>query len=132
VFLSKHERSLGNDAPVVSANTSLVEAHPARSESEQQETNTRIPAFMPNLPTFMPNLPKCRWLILYNHELTVNCDACQHRAPVSVPGLAARLGENYRVHAFIERAVCSKCGARWPKLSVTVVPVKMAGYRSRD
>ena len=69
-------------------------------------------------------------LIFYNHELTVNCDACQCRAPVSVPGLAARLGEQYRVQAFIERAVCSKCGARWPKLSVTVVPVKTAGYRS--
>src|SRR5690242_6816837 len=50
-------------------------------------------------------------LILYNHELTVNCDACQHRAPLSVPALAARLGENCRVQAFIERAVCSKCGA---------------------
>ena len=57
-------------------------------------------------------------LILYGHELTVNCEACQHRAPVSVPGLAARLGEHYRAQAFIERAVCSKCGARWPKLSV--------------
>ena len=66
-------------------------------------------------------------LILYNHELTVYCDACQHRAPVSVPALADRLGENCRVQAFIERAVCSKCGARWPKLSVTVVPVKTSG-----
>ena len=71
-------------------------------------------------------------LILYNHELTVNCDACQHRAAVSVPALADRLGRNYRVQAFIERAVCSKCGARWPKLSVTVVPVKTADYRRGD
>jgi hypothetical protein len=65
----------------------------------------------------------------YGHELTVNCDVCQHRAPVNVPALAARLGENFRVQAFIERAVCSKCGARWPELSVTVVPAKTAGYR---
>ena len=68
-------------------------------------------------------------LIIYNHELTLNCDACQHRAPVSVPALAARLGEHYRVQAFIEWAVCSKCGARWQKLSVTVVPLKTSGYR---
>jgi hypothetical protein len=52
-------------------------------------------------------------LTLYGHELTVNCDACQHRAAVSLPALPGRLGEHYRVQAFIERAVCSKCGARW-------------------
>ena len=68
-------------------------------------------------------------LILLGHELTVNCEACQHRADASVPALAARLGENYRVQAFIERAVCSKCGARWPKLSVTVTPAQATSYR---
>jgi ornithine cyclodeaminase/alanine dehydrogenase-like protein (mu-crystallin family) len=41
-------------------------------------------------------------------------------------------GKNYRVQAFIEREVCSKCSARWPKLSVTVVPVKTSRYRSED
>jgi len=51
-------------------------------------------------------------LITGGHELTVNCEACKHRAPVKVWALAARLGEAYRVQAFIERAVCSKCGAR--------------------
>jgi hypothetical protein len=69
-------------------------------------------------------------LMRYGHELTVNCDACQHRAAVSVPALADRLGDRYRVQTFIERAVCSKCGARWPKIGVTVVPAKTAGYRS--
>ena len=71
-------------------------------------------------------------LMRYGHELTVNCDACLHRSPANVPALATRLGERYRVQAFIERAVCSKCGARWPKLSVTVVPMKTSGYRSGD
>jgi hypothetical protein len=68
-------------------------------------------------------------LIHLGHELTVNCDACQHRTAVSVLALAERLGKNYRVQAFIERAVCSKCGARWPDLSVTVTPVGATGYR---
>ena len=71
-------------------------------------------------------------LILYGHELTVNCDACQHRAPASVPALADRLGESYRVQAFIERTLCSKCGARWPNLSVTVIPARATGYQSGD
>ena len=68
-------------------------------------------------------------LMRYGHELTVNCEACQHRARVSVPALAERLGERYRVQAFIERSVCSKCGARWPKLSVTMRPERATGYR---
>ena len=79
------------------------------------------------LPLAMPRSPHqlvgtFADLILYGHELTVNCDVCQHRAAVSVPALAARLGDKYRVQAFIERALCSKCGARWPNLSVTVIP----------
>jgi hypothetical protein len=68
-------------------------------------------------------------LIRLGHELTVNCDSCRHRAVVSVPALATRLGDNYRVQAFIERSICSKCGARWPKLSVTVTPERSVGYR---
>ena len=31
------------------------------------------------------------------------------------------------VQAFIERCVCKECGARWPKLSVTVTPVTATG-----
>jgi hypothetical protein len=71
-------------------------------------------------------------MIRYGHELTVNCDECLHRASVSVPALAARLGERYRVQAFIERAVCSKCGARWPKLSVTMTPTGYGEGYGRD
>ena len=68
-------------------------------------------------------------LICLEHELTVNCESCQHRAPVSVAALADRLGARYRVQAFIEQTVCSKCGARWPKIGVTVIPAQTTGYR---
>ncbi len=71
-------------------------------------------------------------LILLGHELTVNYESCLHRAGVTVRALAAPLGEHYRVQAFIERAVCSKCGARWPNLSVTVIPARATGYQSGD
>jgi hypothetical protein len=71
-------------------------------------------------------------MIRYGHELTLNCEACQHRAAVSVPALVERLGERYRVQAFIERAVCSKCGARWPKLNVTVTPAGYDGEYRKD
>jgi hypothetical protein len=94
-------------------------------------------AFNPVLTLAMPRSPrqlvgKFTGLIRYGHELTANCEACQHRAPVSVPTLAARLGESYRLQALIERAVCSKCRARWPKLSVTAVPIRTSGYRSAE
>jgi hypothetical protein len=68
-------------------------------------------------------------LMRYGHELTVNCEGCQHRAPVSVPALAKRLGARYGVQAFIERSVCSQCGARSPKIGVTVTPAASVGYR---
>jgi hypothetical protein len=59
--------------------------------------------------------------------MTVHCVFCQHRAPVSVPALAERLGARYRVQAFIERSVCSQCGARWPKIGVTATPAASVG-----
>jgi hypothetical protein len=67
-------------------------------------------------------------LIRYRRvELTLHCEACHHRAAVSVPALARRLGAEHEVQAFIERCVCKECGARWPKLSVTVTPVIATG-----
>src|SRR5260370_11211383 len=78
-------------------------------------------AFNPVLTLAMPRSPrqlvgKFTGLIRYGHELTANCEACQHRARQRA-NAAARLGESYRLQALIERAVCSKCRARWPKLS---------------
>jgi hypothetical protein len=36
--------------------------------------------------------------------------------------LQARLGADYPVADLVARAVCSECGARWPKMSITVHP----------
>ena len=36
--------------------------------------------------------------------------------------LKARLGADYPVADLVARAVCSECGARWPKISITVHP----------
>ena len=45
-----------------------------------------------------------------------------HRATVDLEALQARLGADYPVADLVARAVCSECGARWPKISITVHP----------
>jgi hypothetical protein len=55
--------------------------------------------------------------------LTVNWLICLHRSRIDLPARIRATGAAYRVQAFIERAVCSKCGARWPRLSATITQV---------
>ena len=45
-----------------------------------------------------------------------------HRATVDLEALQVRLGEDYPVADLVARAVRSECGARWPKISITVHP----------
>lgn len=56
--------------------------------------------------------------------LAMYCESCHHRASVNLLAQVEVHGEAYRLQAFIDGAVCSKCGARWPKLSVALIPVR--------
>lgn len=64
-------------------------------------------------------------------HMTIYCDVreCHHSATVDLEALRRELGENYRVADFVARAKCSKCGAKWPKLSVKVGAIHTGGIR---
>jgi hypothetical protein len=63
-------------------------------------------------------------VMLSDQYLSMYCEYCHHRASVDLLAQVEAHGEAYRLQAFIDRAVCSKCGARWPKLSVSLIPVR--------
>ena len=63
-------------------------------------------------------------LVRSGQDLIVHCESCWHRASVDLLAQVEAHGEAYGLQAFIDRAVCSKCGARWPKLSVSLIPVR--------
>jgi hypothetical protein len=49
---------------------------------------------------------------------------CHHHAPVDLEALRSEYGEDYRVSRFIARSSCSRCGARWPEIGITVTPIE--------
>ena len=62
--------------------------------------------------------------IRVGYSMMIHCGNwdCHHRATVDLEALQARLGEDYPVADLVARAVCNECGARWPKISITVHP----------
>jgi hypothetical protein len=58
------------------------------------------------------------------------------RSPSGVddPRRARRLDERYGVELsvaeFVNRSVCSECGARWPKISISLEPVSTRGAKT--
>jgi hypothetical protein len=60
--------------------------------------------------------------IRIGHGIWINClnQECLHRAKMDLAALAERLGANFPVAELVKRAVCSECGSRWPRLSITV------------
>jgi hypothetical protein len=60
--------------------------------------------------------------IRIGHGLTLYCENrdCRHRATLELPAISKRYGEELSVAAFMARAVCSECGARWPNLDMKV------------
>jgi hypothetical protein len=60
--------------------------------------------------------------IRIGHSLTINCgnQECLHRAKLDLEDIAARFGANLPVADLVARAVCAECGARWPRLSMSV------------
>jgi hypothetical protein len=60
--------------------------------------------------------------IRIGHAIWINCmnQECLHRAKVDLKALAERYGADLPVAEMVGRAVCSECGSRWPRLSITV------------
>jgi hypothetical protein len=60
--------------------------------------------------------------IRIGHSITVNCGnrECLHRATLDLEDMAARFGADLLVAELVARAVCSECGARWPRISITI------------
>jgi hypothetical protein len=58
-------------------------------------------------------------------KMWISCDAigCRNNADVDLLALRDQLGADYRIADFVARSRCSKCGARWPQLSVRVSPI---------
>jgi hypothetical protein len=63
-------------------------------------------------------------VMLSDQSLIMYCETCHHRALVDMLSQVEAHGEAYRLQTFIDRAVCSTCGARWPKLSVALIPAR--------
>lgn len=66
-------------------------------------------------------------LLNSGQEVVVHCESCWHRAPVDLRIEIEFHGEAYSLQSFIDGVVCSKCGARWPKLNVSVMPLRKHG-----
>ena len=58
------------------------------------------------------------------HGLWVHCEnrECLHRAHIDLEAIAERYGAELSVAEFVNRSVCSECGARWPNFSITLEP----------
>ena len=63
-------------------------------------------------------------VMLSDHYLSMYCESCHHRASVDLLAQVKAHGKAYRLQSFIDGAVCSMCGARWPKLSIALIPVR--------
>jgi hypothetical protein len=51
------------------------------------------------------------------------------RARVDLEAIAERYGVELNVAEFINRSVCSECGARWPNISISLEPVSTRGAK---
>jgi hypothetical protein len=77
---------------------------------------------LPQLPS--PFLGTLVHVMQSDQYLSMYCESCHHRKSVDLLAQVEARGEAYGLQAFIDRAVCSNCGARWPKLSVSLIPVR--------
>lgn len=66
-------------------------------------------------------------------HLTIYYDVreCHHSTTADLEALRSELSEDYRIADFVARAKCSKCGPKWPKLSVKVGVIHTGGMRGK-
>ena len=55
---------------------------------------------------------------------------CLHRARIDLEAIAERYGAELSVAEFVNRSVCSECGARWPNIAISLEPVSSRGAKS--
>jgi hypothetical protein len=60
--------------------------------------------------------------IRMGHGLWVHCNnrECLHRARIDLEAIAERYGAELSVAEFVNKSVCSECGARWPNISTGI------------
>ena len=77
---------------------------------------------MARAPAYPPHVGTIADKIRIDHSVTVNCGnrECLHRATLDLEDMAARFGADLPVAELVARAVCSECGARWPRISITI------------
>jgi hypothetical protein len=63
-----------------------------------------------------------QWMRCNNRE-------CLHRAHIDLEAIAGRYGAEVSVAEFVNRSVCSECGARWPYISISLEPVSTRGAK---
>jgi hypothetical protein len=59
-----------------------------------------------------------------NMTLRIFClkHSCRHNAKADLDAHCARYGDGMPVSVFVALSRCSRCGARWPDLAITVTP----------
>jgi len=61
-------------------------------------------------------------MMLEQHRaLYLNCEKCHHSRKMSLPELINRHGD-LALQVVLERAVCTRCGGRWPDVTLQVPP----------
>jgi hypothetical protein len=63
-------------------------------------------------------------LVAQRRQLFLNCNrvGCGHSVEIPIAEAAERHGLDYPMQRFMERARCSRCGARLPEISLTAPP----------
>jgi len=64
-------------------------------------------------------------------HLTIYCDqfGCRNYRTLDLEDLKTRYGQDFRVADCVGRSKCSKCGARWPRVSIRFAPIDTGGFR---
>ena len=59
-----------------------------------------------------------------NMTLRIFClkHSCRHNAKADLDAHCARYGDGMPVSVFVALSRCSRCGARWPDLAISVTP----------
>jgi hypothetical protein len=70
--------------------------------------------------------------IRMGHGPWMHCDNREslHRARIDLEAIAGRYCVELSVAEFVNRSVCSECGARWPNISISLEPVSSRGAKS--
>jgi hypothetical protein len=61
-------------------------------------------------------------LVEQHRALWLHCEKCHHAAKMAINDLMSRHG-NLELQVVLERAVCTRCGGRWPDVTLQVPPV---------